>query len=154
MHCSTRLSDRAASGASNFVTTGNSTSTTVAPRFSSTLRALSQRAMTDSRVCTLRALGSESTPPMYIFGTPTFLPASDVESARSWYVFGRTNSTSGSLTKGWALQKSHVVSSSFATITSRRANISSTVLVCGTTVSQVGNSGQLPLIEIKPLDGV
>jgi hypothetical protein len=32
--------------------------------------------------------------------------------------------------------------------------MSSMVLVCGTTVSHVGKSGQFPLIEIKPRDGV
>lgn len=32
--------------------------------------------------------------------------------------------------------------------------MSSTVLVCDTTVSQVGKSGQFPLMDIKPLDGV
>lgn len=32
--------------------------------------------------------------------------------------------------------------------------MSSTVRVCGTTVSQVGNSGQLPRMEMSPLEGV
>src|SRR4051812_49246946 len=62
--------------------------------------------------------------------------------------------TSGRGTKGCSRQKSHVFSASGATMTSRRANMSSTVRVWGTTVSHVGNSGQLPRIDMTPRDGV
>jgi hypothetical protein len=50
MDSSPGLSERDESGASNLVTTEKSTSMTVAPRVSRTLRALCQRSMTDWRV--------------------------------------------------------------------------------------------------------